>query len=54
MKVKYTGSNQGLQIAATGQVVDPGDIIEVDDKLGKSLTQQDIWEPAPTKKEKGA
>jgi hypothetical protein len=54
MKIKYVGFDTGLQIAATGQLVDPGDVVEVDDALGKNLTQQDIWEPvkAPAKKEK--
>jgi len=52
MNVKYVGSDKGLQIAATGQVVDPGDVVEVPDDLGKNLCEQDIWEKAPTKKEK--
>ena len=54
MKIRYVGQDTGLQIAATGQVVNPGDTIEVSDPLGKSLTQQDIWEPvkAATKDKK--
>jgi len=53
MNVKYVGSDKGLQIAATGQVVDPGDVVEVPDALGKNLIEQDIWEPVKTtKKEK--
>lgn len=35
-------------IAATGQVVEPGDEVEVDDELGKSLIEQvDVWGKAP-------
>jgi hypothetical protein len=52
MNVKYVGTDHDLQIAATGQIVNPGEVVEVDDTLGKNLVEQDIWEKAPTKKEK--
>ena len=53
MNIRYVGSDKGLQIAATGQVVNPGDTVEVPDALGKNLCEQDIWEPAnANKKEK--
>lgn len=36
-----------VQIAATGQVVDGGEAVEVDDEIGSSLVEQvDAWEAA--------
>lgn len=42
-----------LEIVATQQVVEPGESVEVDDALGKSLCEQpDNWQQAKsTKKE---
>lgn len=42
-----------LEIAATGERVEPGDTAEVDDDLGKSLLEQpDNWAPAKSEKKK--
>lgn len=52
MKIVYVGpASEGVEIAATGQLAMPGKPIEVDDELGMSLLEQDIWQSAePTKK----
>lgn len=52
MRIVYVGpASTGVDIAATGQHADPGVSIEVDDVLGASLLEQDIWQPVePTKK----
>lgn len=51
MKVVYVGpSTTGVFIAATGQHAEPGTPIDVDDVLGASLLEQDIWQPAEPKK----
>ncbi len=50
MKVVYVGpSSTGVVIAETGQQADPGSPIEVSDKLGVSLLEQDIWQSADAK-----
>lgn len=49
MKVKYTGPSAEVEIAATGDVVERGNTVEVSDELGKSLCEQDIWEKVSTK-----
>lgn len=47
MKVVYVGpSTTGVVIAETGQQADVGTPIEVSDKLGASLLEQDIWQSA--------
>lgn len=39
-----------LEIAATGDVVEPGASVTVDDELGAALLEQpDNWQPAKTK-----
>lgn len=49
MKV-YNVRPYSLEIAATGQVVEPGDAVEVDDKLGKALVAQpDNWSKSKPK-----
>lgn len=41
-----------LEIAATGDFVDPGQTVEVDDALGKSLLEQPAnWQAVKSKKE---
>lgn len=46
MKVTYNGPIDVVEIAATGQVVERGQTVEVPDDLGKSLCEQDIWAEA--------
>jgi hypothetical protein len=46
MKVTYNGPIDAVEIAATGQVVERGQTVEVPDDLGKSLCEQDIWSEA--------
>lgn len=49
MRIKFKGS-EAVEIADTGDLVEPGDVVEVDDALGASLCEQvDKWEPAPSK-----
>lgn len=44
MQVKNKRS-YAVEIAATGQTVEPGATVEVDDELGEALTAQvDAWE----------
>lgn len=51
-KLRYVGNDNDLQIAATGQTVNPGDVVEVeDDALAKSLLEQpDNWQTAGKEK----
>lgn len=49
-----TAVNQARTIAATGQRVEPGETVEVDQALGESLCEQpDVWAKgkAPKKSE---
>lgn len=42
------------EIAVTNQFVEPGETVEVDDELGKSLCEQaEVWQPAKTTKKEG-
>ena len=54
MKVQYIGPCAGgVEIAATGQVVAPGGVVDVPDDLGALLCEQESnWTPAtgPAKK----
>lgn len=44
MKVTYVGPYaDGVEIAATGQVVAPGETVEVPDNLGALLVEQEYW-----------
>lgn len=53
MKIRNV-RERGLEIAATGQIVGPGDTVEVDDKLGRSLCkQEDNWKPVTSGIKKG-
>lgn len=39
--------DEAREIATTGQVVEPGETVEVDDELGASLCEQvDVWAAA--------
>lgn len=51
MKVTYVGPfADGVEIAATGQVVKPGESVEVDAALGAALCEQPSnWAPAEQK-----
>lgn len=45
MKIQNV-SGAALEIAATGQLVHPGEAVEVDPLLGKSLCEQEAnWQP---------
>ena len=49
MRIVYIGpSSTGVDIAASGQHADPDQPIDVDDELGTSLLEQDIWQAAPS------
>lgn len=53
MKLKYIGPFPSIEIGATGQIVERGKTVEVeDDTLAKSLLKQDDWEKADSKKDK--
>jgi hypothetical protein len=52
VKVVYRGPHAEVEIAATGDFVRNGETVEVPEEVGKSLCEQDTWEPAPSKKEK--
>lgn len=43
MRVQYVGGGRRV-IAATGQVAGAGDVVEVDDDLGRSLVEQECWQ----------
>ena len=51
MRVTYIGPySEGAEIAATGQVVMPGETVEVPDELGAALCEQTSnWSAADTK-----
>lgn len=50
-KIRYVGSEESREIAATGQVVERGHLVEIeDDELAKSLLKQAVWEKADKKK----
>lgn len=56
MKIQNV-SGRTREIAATGQFVQPDEVVEVDEKLGKSLCQQPakwalVREPKKSKKSK--
>lgn len=45
MFIRYVGPfADGVEIAATGDVVLPDEVVEVDDELGASLATQAVWE----------
>ena len=48
MLVNYVGPcRDGVEIGATGQVVAPGETVDVPDDLGAALLEQpDNWQPA--------
>lgn len=51
MKLKYVGPFDQVEIAATGQWVEQGKTVEVEDAVAKSLLEQSIWEKVPNKKD---
>lgn len=53
MKLKYVGFHDEVTIAATGQNVERGKTVDIeDDKLAKSLLEQvDAWQKVTGKKE---
>lgn len=59
MKIKFIGDHQREVIPATGArpfVVDPGDVVDVDEATAGSLLDQPVWfervpEPKTQKKE---
>jgi hypothetical protein len=53
VKIKYIGGFPEVEIADTGQIVEQGKTVEVDDDLGKSLIEQsDNWEKVTDRKKK--
>lgn len=48
MRIKYVGPcGDGVEIAATGQVVAKGEVVDVSDELGAGLLEQpENWQPA--------
>lgn len=51
MRIRYVGRHTAVEIAATGAVVEYGDVVDVPAELAKSLlTQGDQWKKAATKK----
>lgn len=53
MRIVYVGpASEGVIIAATGQHAEPSKPIEVDDVLGASLLEQDIWQAVEDAKAK--
>lgn len=54
-RVKYVGPiRPGVEIAATGQFVEFGQSVEVDDDLASALVQQSAWEAVDDTKTKPA
>lgn len=50
-KFKYVGPFEEVEIAATGQVVQRGHTVEIDDPdVSAGLDGQDTWEPVVDKK----
>ena len=50
MKVRYVGGIGPVEIAATGQEVGNGEVVEVPDDLGASLCEQASWEAVKIEK----
>lgn len=51
-KIRYVGPHDEVEIAATGQFVQRGHQVEIeDDDLAKSLLDQSVWEPVTKTKE---
>lgn len=44
LRVTYTGPFEAVEIADSGQIVEFGEEVEVDDELGLRLLEQDVWE----------
>jgi hypothetical protein len=51
VKIKYEGPFDRVQIAVTGQWVDQGKAVEVEDAVAKSLLEQSDWKKVPNKKD---
>lgn len=49
MKIRYTGPNKAVQIAATRQWAEPGVPLDVDSKVAKELVKQPTWEKVTEK-----
>lgn len=51
MRIKYVGPHQdGVEIPELGLVVEHGEIIDVDDAVGKRLAQSADWQVTSRKK----
>lgn len=50
MRIKYVGIHDAVDVPELGQIVQNGDIIEVDDAVGKRLALSDQWQVTSRKK----
>ena len=50
MKIRYRGPHDQVEIAATGQIVDRGGTVDVDDEIAAALCEQDCWQPVKAKR----
>lgn len=52
MKVVYVGPFDEVEVPAAGLIAARGQQVEVTEEIGRSLIEQDIWRPVPTKNSK--
>jgi hypothetical protein len=50
MRLKYVGVHEAVEIPELGLVVEAGEIIEVDDAIGKRLADRTDWQITSRKK----
>lgn len=50
MKIRYAGPFPEIQIAATGQSVKRGEIVDVEASVARELVKQSSWKKITTKK----
>lgn len=50
MRVKYVGVHEAVEVAELGLTVANGEIVEVDDAIGKRLAASDQWQVTSRKK----
>ena len=52
MKIRYSGPHASVEIPGVGIEAKHGELIEVDDEVGKALLEQSTWEKSDQKADK--
>ncbi|GEM_PF-3930669 len=53
MKIRYVGPHSVVEIAATGQTVERGGTVDVDDDVAEALCLQDCWQQVKSRTKSG-